>query len=151
MPNKDHEKERAYQRAYRARHLEKVRARDREWKQKNAHRFKGYSAKFHAKHPEKRRIYAERYRLSGRQKENQRKWRYGVTSEMLAALLIEQNNCCAVCGVPFTERTPYIDHDHKTGKVRGLVHMKCNTLMGLAGDDPEVLEKAARYLRRNGK
>lgn len=40
-----------------------------------------------------------------------------------------------------------VDHDHVTGKVRGLLCRQCNSALGFAGDNPERLERLARYLR----
>ena len=42
-----------------------------------------------------------------------------------------------------------IDHDHETGFVRGILCSLCNTLLGHAKDDPEILRKAAEYLDRD--
>ena len=42
----------------------------------------------------------------------------------------------------------YIDHDHETGKVRGLLCLQCNTALGLLKDNPKVLKKALKYLTR---
>lgn len=65
-------------------------------------------------------------------------------------MLEAQNHRCAICG---GERTGpgtrlHIDHCHKTGKVRGLLCSKCNTVIGLAGEDPVRLMNAALYLEK---
>jgi len=48
-------------------------------------------------------------------------------------LLVEQNNCCAICSRHKSnfKRDLDVDHCHKTGKVRGLLCVPCNTSMGL--------------------
>ncbi len=80
---------------------------------------------------------------------------YGLTEEGLEALLEEQNNCCVVCNKPFLY--PYggrgaedivIDHKHGHKRPRGALHRKCNTMLGIAGDNPTVLRAAAEYLER---
>lgn len=43
------------------------------------------------------------------------------------------------------------DHDHATGKPRDMLCRRCNTTLGMAHDDPELLERLAAYLRRWGK
>lgn len=62
-----------------------------------------------------------------------------------------QNNCCSICKnkAPEGERL-HIDHDHETGEVRGLLCMQCNTLLGKAYDNPEVLCAAASYIENGG-
>jgi hypothetical protein len=54
---------------------------------------------------------------------------------------------CSICGGKATS----IDHDHKTGKVRGGLCKCCNLLLGLAKDSPLLLVKAAAYLMDHGK
>lgn len=73
-----------------------------------------------------------------------RAWRYGMSVEELQAMLERQNGCCAICPKELTK--PCVDHDHETGAVRGLLCHGCNTLLGLAGDDPERLDAAKAYL-----
>ena len=76
---------------------------------------------------------------------------YGITKEEFEELLINQNHCCAICNNPFgkTQRTgPQIDHDHKTGLVRGILCYNCNLGLGHLKDNPENLLKAALYLIR---
>jgi hypothetical protein len=43
-----------------------------------------------------------------------------------------------------------IDHNHETGKFRGILCLKCNSLLGMAGDSARVLAKAIGYLEKNG-
>ena len=75
----------------------------------------------------------------------QRLKRYGISKDDYAALLEQQSNCCAVCQREF-DRTPHIDHDHETGRVRGLLCYPCNSGLGQFQDDTEVLKKAIAYL-----
>lgn len=73
-----------------------------------------------------------------------RAWRYGVSEEDLLAMLEAQGGVCAIC--PKQMSKPCVDHDHATGQVRGLLCHGCNTMLGLAGDDPERLNAAIAYL-----
>jgi len=73
------------------------------------------------------------------------KWKYGITEEEYDALLAKQEGRCAVCrGIPET-RMP-VDHDHNTGRVRGLLCQNCNRALGLMGDNVEALRRAVAYL-----
>lgn len=77
------------------------------------------------------------------------KKRYGITIDDYEQMLKDQNNKCAICGNGHTKGTRgklYIDHCHKTNKVRGLLCQKCNSAIGLLGDNKTLLKKALKYL-----
>ena len=76
--------------------------------------------------------------------------KFGLTIEKYTELLRDQNGICALCFLPFSE-TEYplkscIDHCHTTGKVRGILHMRCNNMLGNAYDKISTLEGAIAYL-----
>jgi hypothetical protein len=72
--------------------------------------------------------------------------RYGITRVQYNALFKKQGGACAICEE--TLYAPHIDHDHKTGKVRGLLCVSCNTKLVFALESPHL--KAARaYLRKH--
>jgi len=66
-------------------------------------------------------------------------------------MLEERNYKCDICNQESDHRYDKlcVDHNHKTGKVRGMLCFSCNVLLGQAKDDPIRLEKSANYLRRN--
>ena len=70
--------------------------------------------------------------------------RYNLMPEEYERLLIEQGGKCKICGDEMIE--PYVDHDHQTLKVRGLLCIKCNAVLGMARDDVKILLKAVDYL-----
>jgi len=70
--------------------------------------------------------------------------RYGLTKEEYDSL-IENNPVCKSCKEEFTN-TPHVDHDHKTGIVRGLLCNKCNKALGLLNDDPIKIVNLLQYL-----
>ncbi len=72
---------------------------------------------------------------------------YGLTRERFLELLVEQKGLCAMCERKLV--TIYVDHDHKTKRVRALVCPRCNTLLGLAKDDRGLLRAAIDYLTRH--
>jgi hypothetical protein len=69
---------------------------------------------------------------------------YGVTADQFDAMMLRQAGCCAICQEPMG--TPAVDHDHDTGRVRGLLCRRCNTGIGMLADDPDRLLSAAAYL-----
>lgn len=68
----------------------------------------------------------------------------GVISDELLADIKATVTECVICG---NEEPLVVDHDHKTGKVRGMLCNHCNRGLGHFRDDPELLEFAAQYLR----
>ena len=80
---------------------------------------------------------------------------YGISLEEYGRLGLQQGGCCAICGEEgihgnqFGKRKQLVvDHDHFTGKVRGLLCSYCNFLLGHAKNDVTRLQKAIDYLRR---
>ena len=75
--------------------------------------------------------------------------RYGLKNkEEWQALHDRAAGRCEICKKPF-ERTPHIDHDHKTGKARGLLCISCNQALGKLGDNLEGLTAAVNYILRS--
>lgn len=75
------------------------------------------------------------------------KYTYGIDLMEYNRLIEQQHNTCAICG-GISEESLYIDHDHETNKIRGLLCRACNFAIGLLKDNPELCEKAAQYLRK---
>jgi hypothetical protein len=75
---------------------------------------------------------------------------YGMTVGQYEALLSMQNHKCACCGRHKSKfkRRLHVDHDHKTGEIRGLLCTLCNPLIGYAKEDPKHLKQAANYLSK---
>jgi hypothetical protein len=69
--------------------------------------------------------------------------KYGLTVESLQAAKEVQEFRCAACSL---ERPLCVDHDHRTGLVRGLLCKQCNFAIGSLGDSPERMVAAARYV-----
>lgn len=73
-----------------------------------------------------------------------RKKRYGISIETYNRMLIEQKGECKICKSKF--RNLQIDHDHSTGKIRGLLCNPCNRILGMAKDSTLILASAIQYL-----
>ena len=99
------------------------------------------------------RLAAKKYRNTkkGRlaNKISQLKTKYGLSLLRFNMLFHKQEGCCAICGKHQSELKVNlsVDHDHQTGKVRGLLCFNCNTGMGNLGDNTELLLKAVAYLK----
>lgn len=74
-----------------------------------------------------------------------------MTIEDYDNLCIEQDYKCAICNTSEVGRRTrwLVDHDHTTGRVRGLLCHNCNVLLGHARDDISILSKAIEYLKEN--
>lgn len=69
---------------------------------------------------------------------------YGLTTDMIEVMKVAQDNVCAICKKP--PKKWCVDHDHDTGRIRGLLCYACNTGIGHLGDDTDRLQAAINYL-----
>lgn len=74
---------------------------------------------------------------------------YNLTQDEYHRMIVLQGNTCAICGNTFGDKV-CVDHDHSTGKVRGLLCDTCNRGIGLLKDDTRILLSAISYLREAG-
>jgi hypothetical protein len=73
---------------------------------------------------------------------------YKITLDDYNKMLVEQNHSCKICfsHQDKLKRRLCVDHDHTTGKVRGLLCDTCNRSLGLLKDNIEVMKRAVTYL-----
>lgn len=78
--------------------------------------------------------------------------KFGITRADFNAILADQGGVCAICrGATNGHGKFHVDHDHKTGRLRGLLCATCNMGLGRFGDDASRLLAAAEYLTRSTK
>ena len=75
--------------------------------------------------------------------------KYKTSHDEYAALLALQNGACAICLTTTSKRRLAIDHDHETGKNRGLLCVRCNLGLGYFLDNKEHLAAAITYLEKH--
>jgi hypothetical protein len=76
-----------------------------------------------------------------------RKRLFGLTTDEYYALIASQNGVCAICKcAPEAPTKLGVDHNHKTGQVRGALCVTCNTGLGMFRDNPDLLHRAIFYL-----
>lgn len=84
---------------------------------------------------------------------NNRRFKYGISTEDYYSLLETQGYCCAICGIHLDEQTwttiPRVDHCHDTSKVRGLLCGQCNVGIGHFYENEDSLLAAVDYLRKH--
>ena len=86
------------------------------------------------------------------------KYKYSLTVNQLNAALNSQKGGCAICEEVLPDLLVYnnrkrgyaIDHNHETGEFRGILCLNCNSMLGMARDNPSILEKASVYLQERG-
>ena len=74
--------------------------------------------------------------------------KYGITPEQYNEMYDKQHGCCNICDrhqSEFKQRL-IVEHCHTTGKVRGLVCHNCNTILGHAHDDIQILLNAIKHI-----
>jgi len=108
----------------------------RAWYLANKEKVGQQSRRWAEENPELRREVQEKSRLR----------KYGMTTDQYKAMLADQGGTCRICTQTLRESSTHIDHDHATGRVRGLLCQKCNVGLGHFRDNPEILRCAAIYL-----
>lgn len=84
-----------------------------------------------------------------RERESNLKRNYGFGEEQYNAMLLAHGGVCCICGKPPTKgrgKRLNVDHDHETGRIRGLLCVMCNISLGGFNDNPTLLRKAAEYI-----
>ncbi len=176
-PQELKEKQKQYQAAYRAKNPNKGKESGKKYRAENAEKIAAYSQQYYREHKEKYTEYArnsraknpEKYAESAklyyeankdRLREYGRKWYQDNTRVEQEALLTSaaagrpRADFCDICE-GFDEkrnhgyRTVY-EHDHATGKFRGWTCSSCNSILGFAKDNPNVLLKIIEYLGKHG-
>ena len=82
-----------------------------------------------------------------------------ITKEQYDAMIVAQNNCCAICKRPEKRIDTYtkqvarlcIDHNHITNKVRALLCSACNAGVGYFKENPVIINKAIAYLQKHAE
>lgn len=129
MTSERKEKMRGYQATYRAKYPERIKIASRKWREANRGYFKDWSK--HKQH------FANI------------KKKFGVTKGQYETMLLAQNGLCAICGIKPNHKKLSVDHDHVTGRIRGLLCSPCNLGLGSFRDNIESLARAQIYLRAN--
>ena len=158
------EKVSARQKRYCDSHKKEIAERGKKYKAANKKEIKKYNQKYNAAHKkeirkhiithkEERKATLKKY--NNKNRENYRKHRlktkYNITIEQYNFMLEKQNGCCNICKKHQDELKNIlaVDHDHATGKIRGLLCMKCNRALGAYNDNIDILLNAIEHLKNN--
>lgn len=116
-----------------------------EWRKKNPEKDRAQQHRSDRKRTEQRAISLEARR---KYQATQRRIKYGISNSDYDRMFDEQSNVCAICKCS-SEKTLCIDHNHETGKVRGLLCHRCNLVIGNAKENINTLEESIRYLQKH--
>jgi hypothetical protein len=136
-------------------HTEEVKTKKREdikeWRKKNPEKRAEQKKRSYEKHKEHQRQKSKDWYHTNkdRYRDGAMLRKYGITLEQFNSLREGQNYCCAICGAHESENAQglVIDHCHEAGNVRKLLCTPCNVGLGMFKDNPELLIKAADYLK----
>lgn len=109
---------------------------------------------YHTANREKCRIYGKIYQAAHREQimAHARQRIYGLSPAAYHDLLSGQGGICKICGTSdWGHGGPHVDHNHATGKVRGLLCHNCNAALGLMRDDLNLMQAGVDYLLRNAE
>lgn len=132
----------AKRRADRAANPTLAKEKARQQRQRHAAKIAARNKRYAARHPDRIKATAARKRLK----------KYGLTFDSYNALIERQFGRCVLCQTEITEIDPaliHIDHCHTTGLVRGVLCVRCNSLLGFAKEDVTTLQRAIAYLQRD--
>jgi hypothetical protein len=110
-----------------------------------------YQKAYRAAHLKECKAYEKAYYVAHREQDSDYKvlQRYGLSKAVFNNLLDKQKGVCAICGKPgWNGKRPQVDHDHITGKVRGLLCNGCNAALGHIKDYPKIARAMIKYLSR---
>lgn len=149
--------------------IEEKRKKQREnvakWRKANPEKVKELNAISHRKHREKILAH-KKMKYDENPSEYQRralKWyhahkekdrarrvsKYGLSLEEYIQL-IEDAKTCPLCNDSFENNPRVLDHDHKSGNVRGVICRRCNSGIGFLREDVDILLNAIHYLKKGG-
>ena len=131
----------------------------KDWRERNPDKEHKYAKEGYDRNREKellrkKRDYAEnRNNLQIKKKDYNLRRNFGIGLDDLKKMVEDQNYKCKICGKELkiiegetNDDAAHVDHDHATGKIRGILCHSCNLILGHAGDNPQILLNAAKYL-----
>lgn len=149
MPSR--EAQRKAEQAYYLKNREAILARRKAKRAANPAPQRGHEQKSYKKHAQKKVERTTAYHKAHPDKQHgyYLKSRFGMTLETYQSLLEAQGHVCAICGRQNRGKRLVVDHDHATGRIRGLLCTCCNLTLGRMNDDPQRLRAAAAYLEKS--
>jgi len=137
------EKQRQQARAWRARNKETLAAKKRQWRKNRSPEAKANAKLRIARWQKANRVKTEAYRV-------RRVYKIKTIAEAITLVERRLTEPCNICGKPAGKgHRSHIDHCHKTGKIRGILCITCNRILGNVKDNPTTLRALAVYLEKH--
>lgn len=129
-----------YLHGYYIKNRESIRDKSKKYYYENPERAYQKARQWRKKNKEKVELYHKKYRL---------RKKYNMTLDDYDDLMKKQENRCGICN-KFFKKIPDLDHNHQTGKIRGLLCHNCNLLLGLCSENESILLNAIQWITNNG-
>lgn len=129
---------------------------NKKWRIEHTKKYKEYKRKYWEKNKEvlkkKRQEYKRKNKIAIKIGKIQHRLKISK-NEATRLYNLTINGVCAICGKPesLSRQSISIDHNHNTGKIRGLLCSKCNTAIGYFGENIKYLQNAIKYLQKHGE
>jgi hypothetical protein len=141
----------------------RTKERNKKWREENKEHIREYQKQWRARNSLQVSEYQREYHAEYKSREDVqfRTWmrnlhrNYKISPDTFNTMWENQGGKCAICEQPMSPRgrmplAATVDHNHETGKIRGLLCRGCNHGIGNLKDDPKVLQSAAEYLMKHG-
>lgn len=162
MNEEEREKKLEYSRKYRISHRFELREKGKIWTKENKHVRTAYYRNHKESILKHQKAYydANKEEINARRrafrKENpsvERSWKlkanYGISLKEFNSILEIQNGNCAICKKSeWKWRGPVVDHDHHSGRVRGILCHNCNLAIGHINEEPQIAKSMSDYLEK---
>ena len=136
MPYKNLEQTKEYNKQYYFKNKDK----HVEYRFKRKDKIKEYNKEYNLKNKEKKKEYALIKN-------------YNLTIDEYNKMFTDQKGCCKICDRHQNELSKRlgVDHNHTTGKIRGLLCDSCNTNIGKFNEDTRILNKMIEYIKEHNE
>lgn len=134
----------SYSKEYYIKNKDKILDRNKQWRKNNPEKYKAQQESLAA---------ARKPLDKARRKKDNLKQKYGLSLEQFNLMLEQQDNLCAICGLPetFLNHQLSVDHDHKTGKVRELLCRSCNIAVAYVENSKRPIQEYIEYVNKHKK
>lgn len=132
-----------YGKRYKQDNNEKITKERKEYKRKNHDKIMKQNKQYKENNKER-----DRDKIAGTRRKNYYRSRYNITVDEYDKIFDDQGGVCLICKRPQGNRRLSIDHNHKTGEVRGLLCNNCNAAIGLVNEDQKILTRIKQYLKQ---
>ena len=147
---KKKEEHNKYAREWREKNKDRLNRKIKEDRKENPEKYKKYDGKYYKNNKDKYKEYAQKNKKKIRKnrRKSYLKQIYNLTEEKYNKILKQQRGVCAICKNGNGKKNLFVDHYHKTGKIRGLLCHHCNSSLGFFDEDINIIKNVIKYLEK---